>query len=223
MLCNRRGYAVDGDRPSYGLRPVLEYSDTPFPRGKENGPVNARLTDPKTAFRQSAYFSITYPMEYPAADQPFGALIRQIVKRSSDGVHVKELGDHPGHVCINRTVRYLAKRSKSSGPSWRFTFTPDELETLFNDLQVEGAGGAAHVILDCGRDCTCLLKSSEWKKLLKPSEINGTEWMQIYRPSGCQMAVRATTGRTLDYKVPQSRFPDMLLERGAPVPGGAHV
>jgi hypothetical protein len=157
-------------------------------------------------------------MKRSRADQAFGPVLRQIVKRSADGLHVEKLEDHPEHVCINRTVRYLAKRSRLSGPTWEFTFTPEEQKILFNDLKFAKTGGA-YLLLVCKADCACLLRSDEWQKLLQPSEIEGTEWMQVKRPTGCQITVRATAGRTLDHKVPQSRFPDMLLERGIPVPG----
>lgn len=161
-------------------------------------------------------------MKRSGADQAFGAVIRQIIKKSGDGVHIKKLGDHPEHVCVNRTVRYLAKRSALSGPTWEFTFTPEEQEILFSDLGLNQTGGA-YLLLVCEADCVCLLGSDEWQKLLEPSEINGTEWMQIKRPHNCQMSVRATAGRKLSHKVPKARFPKLLLERGTPVPGRSQM
>lgn len=161
-------------------------------------------------------------MKRSRADQAFGSVIRRIIKKSANGVHIEKLEDHPEHVCINRTVRYLAKRSALSGPVWEFTFTSEEQKILFENLRFKTAGGA-YLLLVCEEDCVCLLHSDEWQKLLKPSEITGAEWMQVKRPFGCQMAVRATAGRKLDHKVPKSRFPDMLLERGVPVPGNGCV
>jgi hypothetical protein len=161
-------------------------------------------------------------MKRSGADQAFGAVIRQIIKKSGDGVHIEKLDDHPEHVCVNRTVRYLAKRSALSGPTWEFTFTSEEQEILFSDLGISQTGDA-HLLLVCEADCVCLLRSDEWQKLLEPSEINGTEWMQIKRPPNCQMSVRATAGRKLSYKVPKNRFPRLLLQRETPVPGKSQV
>jgi hypothetical protein len=40
-----------------------------------------------------------------------------------------------------------------------------------------------------------------------------SQTVRIHRPEGCQMTVRGPNGRSLDRKIPKSRFPAMLTDR----------
>lgn len=159
-------------------------------------------------------------MRFSTRAQILGVFLNPVAER---GAHVERLGDHRGHYRINKTVTCLAKyakpepsSSRARGSKWKFRFRPNEMNILSDDLGRASLFGRAFVGLICVPDSICLLKSDEWRMLLEPMRGKSAVDIRVNRPNGCQMEVGVPGGATLDRKVPQSRFPELLFERGLP-------
>lgn len=159
-------------------------------------------------------------MRFSSRDQILGVFLGPI---AAHGAHVTKLEDHRGHFRINQTVNCLVKYSRPvsppSGPgtsTWGFHFSRNEQRILSDDLGHASLFGRALVGLICVPDSICLLKSDEWRKLLRPVREDSRENVRVTRPTGCWMEVEVPNGPELDHKIPQSRFPDLLFERGLP-------
>lgn len=159
-------------------------------------------------------------MRFSNRDQIFGSFLNPVAEH---GAHVERLGDHRGHYRINKTVTCLAKyakpepsSSRDHGSKWKFRFRPNEMNILSGDLGRASLFGRAFVGLICVPDSICLLKSDECQTLLRPMKKSAAVDVRVTRPRDCQMTVGVPGGPELDGKVPQSRFPELLFERGLP-------
>jgi hypothetical protein len=148
-------------------------------------------------------------MEFSKRDQHIGPVYRKLIE---EGAHVVEF-DRPGHIRVNGSVYCYVKYASSDVSPWSFGFTSNELLMLGTDLGREAALYAkAFVALVCGTDGVCLLKANEWRQLLEPLK-HRRKFVQVKRPPGCQMEVRATGNLELQRKIPKNRFPDLLLQQ----------
>lgn len=138
----------------------------------------------------------------------YGILFAQLADCAT--ITVKRARKHPGHFRINRQF-LLAKRASTDGPSWHFTFSPSEIDTLKVDrLEAGTVSAKAYVALICGTEKICLLRQREWGKLLDTRAVNRCDQtVRVKQRRNCQLEVTSSHG-TLNHKIPANRFPQLL-------------
>lgn len=143
-------------------------------------------------------------------DQYEGVVLRRLVKHDGP-VRVDEIGDKAGHFCLNEDAFLLVKYSSRNRSPWRFTFQPDDIETLVTDHNQGGLFGGSYVCLVCGLNSLCALREKEWSTLL---DLGGREEQQtitVRRHPRTSFEVTGSAGQ-LERKIPVSRFPSLLFE-----------
>jgi len=139
-----------------------------------------------------------------------GVVLRHLIK-PDDPIEVTEIGDKLGHFCLNEDIFLLVKYSSRNRSPWRFTFQPDDIETLVNDHNRGGLFGGSYVCLVCGLNTLCALREKEWSTLF---DLGGREEQQtitVCRHPRTSFEVAGSAGQ-LEQKIPISRFPSLLFE-----------
>ena len=140
-------------------------------------------------------------------DKIFGAVLRRSIR---DGViqEVSEADDHPGHFIVDGDKHVLVKHAQSPSSTWRFTFSPQIVETLISLQSAAGLFGGTYLWLVCNNDAVCELGVDEWHCVLKVDDPSTQQTIRVSRPPGHSFSVTGTAG-TLAHTVPASRFPSL--------------
>lgn len=98
-------------------------------------------------------------------DQILGAVLRRSIK---DGVvqKIAEADDHPGHFIVDENKHVLVKHAQSTSSTWRFTFSPEVVETLVSLQGAAGLFGGTYLWLVCDNESVCELGVDEWSTVL---------------------------------------------------------
>lgn len=148
-------------------------------------------------------------MQISKRDQLYGAVLRKLARHGT--LHtVREVGDKAGHFRLNDGTYLLMKYSTNAGSPWRFTFRPEDIETLLADYKRAGLFGGSFICLICGIDVICPLAADEWSKVLDLNNPTVQQTICVSRVSGCQLEVTGTGGG-LDRKIPAARFPAVIF------------
>lgn len=139
-----------------------------------------------------------------------GVVLRYLIKQDVP-IRVAEIGDKPGHFCLNEDAFLLVKYSSRSCPPWRFTFRPDDVRTLIRDQNQGGLFGGSYVCFVCGLESLCALREEEWSTLLDLTMTEGQQTIVVRRDPRSSFEVTGSSGQ-LDRKIPASRFPGLIFE-----------
>lgn len=148
-------------------------------------------------------------MQFSIRDQYLAPLVFRLRQRGAD---VELIEDDPRHFRVNDRSHVLAKYSTREGERWQFNFRSRDMSLLAEDRTRVGFF-ERYLALRCGFDGVCLLRADEWEFLLRLDCPDTSQTVRVHRPQGCQMTVRGPNGRSLDRKIPKSRFPAMLTDR----------
>jgi len=140
-------------------------------------------------------------------DKIFGAVLRRSVR---DGIiqKVSEADDHPGHFIVDGSKHVLVKHAQSSSSTWRFSFSPEVIETLVSLQSAADLFGGAYLWLVCDNDAVCELSVDEWSSVLNVDAPASQQTIRIARPPGHSFSVTGSAG-SLGHSVPVSRFPSL--------------
>lgn len=143
-------------------------------------------------------------------DKFYGVVLRHLTRHERLS-KVQEVGDKAGHFCLNDDAFLLVKYSSSNSSPWRFTFRPDDIRILIDDLNQGGLFGDSFVCLVCGFESLCALREEEWSTLLDLSETSGQQSISVHRSPGSLFELKGSS-EDLDHKIPASRFPSLVFE-----------
>ena len=109
---------------------------------------------------------------------------------------------------LNHDTGLYIKYSRTDGPPWGFTFTPDhqdEIRRLFDRY-----GEKTFIVLVCKNDGICVIDYGIFAGCL---DLNHTdaEWLEASRPAGGSYRVRGARGEH-GRKIPRNSFPSRLFE-----------
>lgn len=154
-------------------------------------------------------------MAFTKRDQLVGPVYRSLAKHDAN----VDWLDPPDHIQVNGGAYCYIKYADRNRAPQQYSFDRDELLLLWGDVGKEIAQyGKAFLALVYGTECVCLLKADEYRFLLEPEKADRKKQIYVKKPPSCQMRVRSSIGNELNHKVPQNRFPDLLLNQPSPVP-----
>jgi hypothetical protein len=140
---------------------------------------------------------------------PYDGIVLRRLAKYGESFQISDLRDKAGHFCLNGDAFLLVKYSSRNRSPWRFTFKPDDLETLLNDHNQGGLFGDSYVCLVCGFNSLCVLREDEWSAVLDLKK-NGQQTMVVRRRPRSSFAVSGSSG-DLDQNIPASRFPELVF------------
>lgn len=140
-------------------------------------------------------------------DKILGAVLRRSIK---DGAvqKIAEADDHPGHFIVDENKHVLVKHAQSSPSTWRFTFSPQLIETFVTLQSAAGLFGGTYLWLVCDHEAVCELGVDEWSAVLNIDSPEGQQTIRVSRPPGHSFAVTGSAGN-LAHSVPANRFPSL--------------
>lgn len=141
-------------------------------------------------------------MPVAAADFYQGAALSLILGHPAFET-IKPLGK--GRYLVNGDIRVWLKHSKEKSP-WRFSFRPEEVTALGEDLR---AGGLTFLCLVCRRDSICALDAGEIGQVLRLGEASAQS-LTVTRVPGRKSGV-AGPGGEVDGLILASAFPNKLF------------
>jgi hypothetical protein len=127
---------------------------------------------------------------------------------------MEDLRDEAGHFCVDVPDRqpFLLVKCATHNPSpWRFTFQPDDIETLVQDHNRGGLFGGSYVCLNCSFDSLGVFQDEEWSTLFDLGGSENQQTITLRRTPGTSFTVTGSAGR-LTRTIPASRFPLHLFE-----------
>jgi hypothetical protein len=145
-------------------------------------------------------------MKIQEKDLFHGAALTQIVEHESFKA-LNKADEKYGHYQVNHDRRLLLKYSKeesSGNPQfWKFSFNPDDIETLAKDVE---KGARIFICLVCRFVSVCILNKEELEEVLDLANRTATQWVRVEFPSGGSLHVRGSAGK-LTRAVPHNAFP----------------
>ncbi len=143
-------------------------------------------------------------MKIQDKDLYHGASLTQIVEHNSFKA-LNKVDDKYGHYLVNTDIRLLVKYSKKK-QRWQFTFQPDDLKTLTDDLQ---GTDRVFACLVCGRATVCLLDDSQLKEVMDLG-ARSAQTVSVRIPKNASMRVKGTKG-SLSSTIPHNAFPNPIF------------
>jgi len=145
-------------------------------------------------------------MKVQEQDIYHGAALSQIVRHQSFKA-LNSGSSKQGHYLINSDRHVLVKYRTNSGPTWQFTFKPDEVAAI---KKMAKKSQSVFLCLVCGQDTLCALNFDEIKILLSgtPDEQQS---ITIEAPASKSLRVRGSNG-DLPRTVAHNAFPQKLFE-----------
>jgi len=149
-------------------------------------------------------------MKIQEQDLFHGAALTQIVEHSSFKA-LNRASTKYGHYLVNIDRHVFVKYSKSTRSPWRFTFQPNDLQSIQAEVS---AGHLVFLCLVCGKTTVCALTEAEFSSLI---DINAsrTQWVRVEVPSGGSCHVSGSLGK-LKHTVPHNSFPEKIFAYGDP-------
>jgi len=141
---------------------------------------------------------------------PYDGIVLRSLAKYGEPFQIADLADKAGHFCLNEDAFLLVKYASQNQSPWRFTFRPDDIETLVNDHNEGGLFGGSYVCLVCGYNSLCALQEDEWSSILDFNTA-GQQTVVVRRDPRSSFEVTGSSGE-LDRKIPASRFPSLVFE-----------
>ena len=145
-------------------------------------------------------------MKIQEKDWFHGAALTQITEHESFTALNKACEKY-GHYQVNHDKRILVKHSSPEQGPWQFTFQPDDLFVIGDDIKSDQD---SYICLVCSYDTICILDNEEIQQILD-LEIDDTQWIRVEYPAGGSMRVRGSLG-SLDHTIRHNSFPNNLFE-----------
>lgn len=139
-----------------------------------------------------------------------GAVLMKIVEDDSFSA-LNKADDKYGHYIVNTDRRLFVKHSGLDESPWQFTFQPDELKRIRDDVAFGvKTGSSTFVCLICSQTTICCLDQEDIEQLIDLNSPNQQIISVKVPPRGSQH-VSGSKG-DLPYTVPHSAFPGKVLE-----------
>ena len=145
-------------------------------------------------------------MKIQEKDWFHGSALTQISEHESFTA-LNKASEKYGHYQVNHNKRVLLKYSSAKDGPWQFTFQPDDVDIITDDINV---GLEFFICLVCGYDTICILDEDEIGVVLD-LEADNAQWIRVEYPSGGSMRAKGSEGE-LDHTVPHNTFPSKLFE-----------
>jgi len=145
-------------------------------------------------------------MKVQEKDLYHGAALTQITEHPSFKA-LNKADDKYGHYLINADTRVMVKHTKAKGARWQFTFQPDDLATLQEDIKSKYK---TFVCLVCGHTTICMLDPDQLNQVIDLSRPRAQAVVVLVRKPGASMTVRGPFGE-LKGKIPHKTFPRSLF------------
>ena len=143
-------------------------------------------------------------MKIQQKDLYHGAALTQLVEHDSFKA-LNKVDKKYGHYLVNTDRRLMVKLTEKVNPPWQFTFQPDDLANLREDIT---AGYKTLVILSCGTKTICLLPYADYSAVIDQNAVS-PQWIRVEIPKTC-MRVRGNSGE-LRRAVKHNAFPDKVF------------
>lgn len=134
-----------------------------------------------------------------------GIALAQIVRHESFKA-LNSASEKQGHYMVNSDRHLLVKYRTTEGPSWVFTFRPEEISAL---RAMSQKSQLVYLCLVCGYETVCALDFEEIKILLSPKAAE-QQSITVDAPPNASLRVRGTLGE-LDKTVPHNAFPKKIF------------
>lgn len=144
-------------------------------------------------------------MKIQEQDLFHGAALTQIVEHESFKALNRASAKY-GHYLVNADRHVFAKYSKAKATPWSFTFQPNDLKAIRNEIV---SGNTAFLCLVCGTSTVCALSEEEFRHLIDYSS-SATQWVRVEVPAGGSCHVFGSKGN-LKRTVPHNFFPGKVF------------
>ena len=145
-------------------------------------------------------------MKIQEKDRYHGSALTQIVEHKSFKA-LNKADEKYGHYQVNHDRRLLTKYSKATPGPWSFTFQPDDIRTMNDDMRRKD--GRTFACLVCGEETVCILDEGELDDLIDRDNV-AVQWIRIEVPPAGRMHVRGSKG-ALERTVAHNSFPDKVF------------
>lgn len=145
-------------------------------------------------------------MKIQEKDWFHGSALTQICEHDSFTA-LNKATEKIGHYQVNHDKRVLIKYRSTEDMPWRFTFSPEDVESINDDIE---ADQNSFLCLVCGYDTICVLSSDQIEEVLD-LESDESQWVSVQYPQGGSMRVRGSYG-DIDNTIRHNAFPNDLFE-----------
>lgn len=144
-------------------------------------------------------------MKIQEQDFYHGTALSQIVRHQSFKA-LNSGSPKQGHYLINNDRHVLVKYRTTDGPTWQFTFKPEEVAAI---KKMGKKSQSVFLCLVCGQETICALDFDEIKVLLSPGS-DEQQSIMIEAPANKSLRAKGSKGN-LAWTVPHSAFPRKLF------------
>jgi hypothetical protein len=145
-------------------------------------------------------------MKVQEQDIYHGTALSQIVRHQSFKA-LNSGSSKQGHYLINSDRHMLVKYRTNDGPTWQFTFKPEEIAAI---KKMGKKSQSVFLCLVCGQETICALQFDEIKILLS-STSDEQQSITIESPFNKSLRARGSNG-DLQTTIPHNAFPHKLFE-----------
>lgn len=142
----------------------------------------------------------------PERDKLHGGVLLRFIKEDI-ACSIEEVKGDPGHYLLNASTHVFVKHARSESHRWRFSFSPDVIETVTSTQDASGLFGSVHLLLICD-DEVCQLSVDDWSQVLALGDARSHQTLRVERPAGRSFRVQGSKSKTAR-TVPLSRFPSL--------------
>ena len=145
-------------------------------------------------------------MKIQDKDYYHGAALTQIIEHPQFTA-LNKVNKKYGHYLINHDIRLLVKLCTAMDSPWSYTFWPDDLTTIQQDIS---AGAKTFICLICGLDTICILNAEQIQMLID-LDAAGSQWIrvEVHTKKG-SLWVQGQRGE-YHRAIPHNAFPDALF------------
>lgn len=146
-------------------------------------------------------------MKIQQQDMYHGAALMQVIEDPRFKALNKAVDGKYGHYVLNNDTRLFVKYSTGSGPEYRFSLSPDDIDAMKKD----GASGhRVFGVFVCGDATICAVESDDMWNVV---EENPTTNQQVWIAAEPGKSMRFGRGRyELTRTIPHNGYPAVVLD-----------